>query len=165
MTLICTPPALLDWRHAVTNMFQCCFKTLEQGTDAREAGSMRWKCCHFDESFITGRTGSCRNDNFQCSLRTKISSNWRYFFFSFIDKVTFWGFHRWIPLTKRTIKRSLIPCLSEHTIEKTTELLGFWDVITPMWCHCNQTFGTNSGNCDHTVIRLSGHTLVTAITL
>ena len=26
-----------------------------------------WKYCHFDEIFITDCTGSCQNDNFQCS--------------------------------------------------------------------------------------------------
>ena len=28
---------------------------------------LKRKCCHFDEIFITGCTGSCQNDNFQCS--------------------------------------------------------------------------------------------------
>ena len=29
--------------------------------------SLKRKCCHFDEIFITGCTESCQNDNFQCS--------------------------------------------------------------------------------------------------
>ena len=29
--------------------------------------SLKRKCLHFDEIFITGCTGSCQNDNFQCS--------------------------------------------------------------------------------------------------
>ena len=31
------------------------------------SGSLKRKCCHFDEIFITGCIGSCQNDNFQCS--------------------------------------------------------------------------------------------------
>ena len=29
--------------------------------------TLKRKCLHFDEIFITGCTGSCQNDNFQCS--------------------------------------------------------------------------------------------------
>ena len=32
-----------------------------------QESSLKWKCCHFDEIFITGCTGSCHFDNFQCS--------------------------------------------------------------------------------------------------
>ena len=34
-----------------------------------------WKYCHFDEIFITGCTGSCQNDNFQCSQCWKFHQN------------------------------------------------------------------------------------------
>ena len=37
--------------------------------------SLKRKCLHFDEIFITGCTGSCQNDNFQCSQWLKFRQN------------------------------------------------------------------------------------------
>ena len=37
--------------------------------------SLKWKCCHFDEIFITVCTGSCQTDNFQCSQWWKFHQN------------------------------------------------------------------------------------------
>ena len=37
--------------------------------------SLKQKCLHFDEILITGCTGSCQNDNFQCSQWWKFSQN------------------------------------------------------------------------------------------
>ena len=37
--------------------------------------SLKQKCLHFDEIFITGCTGSCQNDNFQCSQWLKFRQN------------------------------------------------------------------------------------------
>ena len=37
--------------------------------------SLKRKCCRFDEIFITGCTGSCQNDNFQCSQWWKFRQN------------------------------------------------------------------------------------------
>ena len=43
---------------------------------------LKWRCCQFDDIFITDCTGSCQNDNFQCSQWQKcrqnddISVNW-----------------------------------------------------------------------------------------
>ena len=39
------------------------------------ATSLKRKYCHFDEIFITGCTGSCQNDNFQCSQWWKFRQN------------------------------------------------------------------------------------------
>ena len=39
------------------------------------AVTLKRKCCHFDEIFITGCTGSCQNDNFQCSQWWKFHQN------------------------------------------------------------------------------------------
>ena len=39
------------------------------------SGSLKRKCCHFDKIFITGCTGSCQNDNFQCSQWWKFHQN------------------------------------------------------------------------------------------
>ena len=38
-------------------------------------GSLKRKCLHFDEIFITGCTESCQNDNFQCSQWWKFRQN------------------------------------------------------------------------------------------
>ena len=37
--------------------------------------TLKRKCLHFDEIFITGCTGSCQNDNFQCSQWLKFCQN------------------------------------------------------------------------------------------
>ena len=37
--------------------------------------SLKRKCRHFDEILITGCTGSCQNDNFQCSQWLKFRQN------------------------------------------------------------------------------------------
>ena len=37
--------------------------------------SLKRKSLHFDEMFITGCTGSCQNDNFQCSQWWKFRQN------------------------------------------------------------------------------------------
>ena len=37
--------------------------------------SLKRKCLHFDEIFITGCTESCQNDNFQCSQWWKFHQN------------------------------------------------------------------------------------------
>ena len=37
--------------------------------------SLKRKCLHFDEIFVTGCTGSCQNDNFQCSQWLKFRQN------------------------------------------------------------------------------------------
>ena len=37
--------------------------------------TLKRKCLHFDEIFITGFTGSCQNDNFQCSQWLKFRQN------------------------------------------------------------------------------------------
>ena len=44
--------------------------------------TLKWKCCHFDEIFITGCNGSCQKDNFWCSQWWKISLKWLHFHFS-----------------------------------------------------------------------------------
>ena len=36
---------------------------------------LKCKCCHFDEIFITGCTGSCHFDNFRCSQWWKFHQN------------------------------------------------------------------------------------------
>ena len=54
--------------HAVNIMTSC-------------ALTLNWKCLHFDEIFITGCTGSCQNDNFQCSQWWKFCQN-DYIFYS-----------------------------------------------------------------------------------
>ena len=35
----------------------------------------KWKCCHFDEIFITGCAESCQNDNFRCRQWRKFHQN------------------------------------------------------------------------------------------
>ena len=48
----------------------------EQGTVMRQSCfSLKWKCFHFDEIFITGCIGSCQNDNFQCSQWWRFHQN------------------------------------------------------------------------------------------
>ena len=37
--------------------------------------SLKRKCLHFDEIFVTGCTGSCQNDNFQCNQWLKFRQN------------------------------------------------------------------------------------------
>ena len=37
--------------------------------------TLKQKCCHFDKIFITDCTGSCQNDNFQCSRWWKFQQN------------------------------------------------------------------------------------------
>ena len=37
--------------------------------------SLKRKCFHFDEILTTGRTGSCQNENFQCSQWWKFRQN------------------------------------------------------------------------------------------
>ena len=39
------------------------------------SSSLKQKCLHFDEILITGCTGSCQNDNFQCTQRWKFRQN------------------------------------------------------------------------------------------
>ena len=40
-----------------------------------DAYTLKWKCHHVDKIFITGCTGSCQNDNFQCSQWRKFDQN------------------------------------------------------------------------------------------
>ena len=42
---------------------------------ASSVATLKRKCLHFDEIFITGCTGSCQNDNFQCSQWLKFRQN------------------------------------------------------------------------------------------
>ena len=41
----------------------------------RNTHTLKLECLHFDEIFITGCTGSCQNDNFQCSQWWKFRQN------------------------------------------------------------------------------------------
>ena len=79
--------------------------------------SLKRKSLHFDEMFITGCTGSCQNDNFQCSQWWKFRQNDDIFVsvmmtssYGNIFRVTgllrgeFTG-QRWIP-TQRPVTRS-----------------------------------------------------------
>ena len=43
--------------------------------DVHHWASLKRKCLHFDEIFITGCTESCQNDNFQCSQWWKFHQN------------------------------------------------------------------------------------------
>ena len=51
-------------------MAWCC-----QATSHCLSQTLKRKCLHFDEIFITGCTGSCQNDNFQCSQWLKFRQN------------------------------------------------------------------------------------------
>ena len=48
--------------------------------------SLKWKCYHFDDIFITGCTESCHFDNF-CAQAMKISSKLQYFCFNDYDAI------------------------------------------------------------------------------
>ena len=50
--------------------------------------TLKRKCLHFDEIFITGCTGSCQNDNFQCSQWLKFRQNDD--IFVSVNSVTIW---------------------------------------------------------------------------
>ena len=58
-----------NWTFYDTNLYsnvtQACTYTL----------TLKRKSLHFDEMFITGCTGSCQNDNFQCSQWWKFRQN------------------------------------------------------------------------------------------
>ena len=51
--------------------------------------TLKRKCLHFDEIFITGCTESCQNDNFQCSQWWKFRQN------DIFVSVYVKGFRRW----------------------------------------------------------------------
>ena len=59
---------------AGNNWVHFLFKLLH-GYQANIRGTLKRKCLHFDEIFITGCTGSCQNDNFQCSQWLKFRQN------------------------------------------------------------------------------------------
>ena len=53
--------------------------------------SLKRKCLHFDEIFITGCTESCQNDNFQCSQWWKFHQN-----DIFVSVLGWWSWSCWI---------------------------------------------------------------------
>ena len=46
-----------------------------EANELKQVYSLKRKCRHFDEIFITGCTGSCHVDNFQCSQWWKFPQN------------------------------------------------------------------------------------------
>ena len=52
-----------------------CISHYHQKTAAGFTLSLKQKCRHFDEIFITGCTESCQNDNFRCSQWLKFHQN------------------------------------------------------------------------------------------
>ena len=58
--------------------------------------SLKWKCLHFDEIFITGYTGSCQNDNFQCSQWWKFHQNINTFIIQCWTKPSLYFLHQHI---------------------------------------------------------------------
>ena len=63
----------------------------------RHSPTLKRKCLHFDEIFITGCTESCQNDNFQCSQWWKFHQNDDIFVSVNVDKTT-----RFIEIMKET---------------------------------------------------------------
>ena len=67
--------------HESWNLFPLIQLTMRQcfeyllGTKHAISHSLKRKSLHFDEMFITGCTGSCQNDNFQCSQWWKFRQN------------------------------------------------------------------------------------------
>ena len=57
--------------------------------------TLKRKCLHFDEIFVTGCTGSCQNDNFQCSQWLKFRQNDDIFVSVIAD-------HQWHDLHRRS---------------------------------------------------------------
>ena len=76
--------------------------------------TLKPKCCHFDELFVTGCAGSCHFDNFQCSQWRKfrqnndisVSANNRQ-----LDRL----FNSWFKLTSNKITKIRITGISEGT--------------------------------------------------
>ena len=57
------------------DVLECCIVIDDQNTSLITITTLKRKCRHFDEIFITGCTGSCHFDNFQCSQWWKFHQN------------------------------------------------------------------------------------------
>ena len=72
--------------------------------------TLKRKCCHFDEILITGCTGSCHFDNFQCSQWWKFHQNEDIFV-----SVIIVAFHlNWVLPMPRALQQREIYLLSHH---------------------------------------------------
>ena len=66
---------LLSWMTFSSHRFTVNPVALAYWQLANSARSLKQKCRHFDEIFITGCTESCQNDNFWCSQWLKFHQN------------------------------------------------------------------------------------------
>ena len=60
------------WTNSQITRFLCALKLMWSHCNGL---TLKRKSLHFDEMFITGCTGSCQNDNFQCSQWWKFRQN------------------------------------------------------------------------------------------
>ena len=114
--------------------------------------SLKRKCCHFDEIFITGCTESCHFDNFRCSQWWRFhqnddifvsvamtSSNGNIFCVTGPLCGEFTG-DRWIPITKASV------FVDFRLIKRLSKQSWGWWFETPsrsLWRHCNAHDYTN----------------------
>ena len=129
--------------------------------------SLKRKCHHFDESFITGCTESCHFDNFRCSQWWRFHQNEDIFvsvygimsmsarirFIMFLDRCVSWWYDvietlsMLLVLCVRGIHRWPVVSLKGvgnagfgvilETADQTDELLVIWDTMTFMWRKSN----------------------------
>ena len=86
--------------------------------------SLKWKCHHFDEIFITGCTESCENDSFQCSQWWKFGENDSFPF------QCYWLQWRHI----RASNHRHIACLSNSFFRLTTKKASKFSITEPFRC-------------------------------
>ena len=95
--------------------------------------TLKHKCRHFDEIFITGCTESCQNDNFRCSQWLKFHQN---------DNISFsvnlcgeFTGYRWIPHTKASDAE--LWCFLWSTLNKPLSKQSWcWRFETPSCSLC-----------------------------
>ena len=96
------------------------------------------KCYHFDEIFITGCTGSCQNDNFQCSQWWKFRQNDALFRFNALhNKTNISANHR----------HNASPCqqlMRLVNLSPGTCCRPIYNVLIPVTSNPITTFGTRS---------------------
>ena len=66
---------LMTWSWSIPHQYQNVLWSLSILFVTVTSGTLKRKCHHFDEIFITGCTESCQNDNFQCSQWRKFRQN------------------------------------------------------------------------------------------
>ena len=99
--------------------------------------SLKWKCHHFDYIFITGCTGRCQNDNFQCSQWREFDQN------DNISVVTvlWWPIAWWHQ--DITWARFLSLALRKLRLCSVNHRPGYWsnlpcDWLSPAWAYSEQ---------------------------